>query len=68
MKFERVKELRKKAKLTQNQVGEILGVNQRTYSNYEIGIRSLSAEVLIKLADYYGVSVDYILGRTDQPN
>ncbi len=68
MKYERLKELRIKAKKTQTEMGEVLGVNQRTYSNYEIGIRSLSAEVLIKLADYYDVSIDYILGRTDEPN
>ncbi len=67
MKFERVKELRKKAKLTQKQVGEILGVNQRTYSNYEIGDRDMSPETLIKLADYYDVTIDYLLGRTDEP-
>ncbi len=67
MKYERLKELRIKAKKTQTEVGEALGVNQRTYSNYELGIRSLSAEILTKLADYYGVSVDYLLGRTDEP-
>ncbi len=66
MKCERLKELRLEAKKTQTEIGEILGVNQRTYGQYELGIRGLSAEVLIKLADFYGVTVDYILGRTDK--
>ncbi len=68
MKYRRIKELRIKAKKTQTEVGEVLGVNQRTYSNYELGLRGLSAEILIKLADYYDVTIDYLLGRTDEPN
>lgn len=67
MRYERLKELRKEAHLTQRELGEVLGVNQRTYSNYEMGDRDMSPEVLIKLADYYNVSVDYILERTDNP-
>lgn len=68
MKYERLKELRKKANLTQKEMGEILGVNQRTYSNYELGDRDMSPETLIKLADFYNVTIDYLLGRTDEPN
>lgn len=68
MKFERMKELRVNAKKTQTEVGEILGINQRTYSQYELGNRQIPLEALIKLADFYGVSVDYLLGRTDEPN
>lgn len=68
MKYERLKELRKKANLTQKAMGEILGVNQRTYSNYELGDRDMSPETLIKLADFYNVTIDYLLGRTDEPN
>ncbi len=68
MKFERVKELRKKAKLTQAAVGEMLGISTRGYTHYEKGDRDMSPEILVKLADYYGVSVDYILDRTDEPN
>ncbi len=66
MRYERLKELRKEANLTQKAVGEILGVSQRTYSNYEVGDRDMSPEILVKLADFYGVTVDYILGRTDK--
>lgn len=66
MKYDRIKELRLDRKVTQAQVGEILGVNQRTYSQYELGTRSISVEALIALADYYNVSIDYIVGRTDK--
>ncbi len=68
MKFERVKELRKKGGLNQQALADLLGVGQRTYSRYERGENDMSPETLIILADYYGVSVDYILGRTDEPN
>lgn len=67
MKYERLRELRKKAGLTQAAVGEILGVSIRGYTHYENGDRDMSPEVLIALADYYGVTVDYLLGRTDDP-
>lgn len=68
MKYERLKELRQKAKLTQKEVGEMLGVKQRAYSYYEAGTRDMSPETLIKLADFYNVTIDYLLGRTDEPN
>ena len=48
-------------------MGEILYCSQRVYSNYERGDIDLPASVLIKLANYYDVSVDYLLGRTDNP-
>lgn len=67
MKYERIYELRKKVKLSQEAIGKILGVSQRAYSHYENGDRDMSPEVLIALADYYGVTVDYLLGRTDDP-
>lgn len=66
MKYDRIKELRLERKLTQAQMGEILGVNQRTYSQYELGTRSISIEALISLADYYNVTLDYLVGRTDE--
>ncbi len=66
MKYERLKELRLESRLTQTQIGAVLGVDQRTYSSYELGLRGLSTEVLIALADYYDVSIDYIVGRTDK--
>ena len=66
MKYERIHELRKKAKLSQTALGNAIGVGQRAYSHYEIGDRDMSPEVLIALADYYGVTVDYLLGRSDK--
>lgn len=47
-------------------MGEILSCSQRVYSNYERGELDIPTEILIKLAIYYDVSVDYILGRTDR--
>ena len=54
------------AVLTQAQVGERLGLSQRTYAYYESGQRMVPPEVLCALGDLYGVSVDYLLGRTDR--
>ncbi len=51
--------------MTQVQMGNILSCSQRVYSNYERGELDIPTEILIKLADYYDVSVDYILNRTD---
>lgn len=53
--------------MTQKRMGEILSCSQRVYSNYERGELDIPTEILIKLANYYDVSVDYILGRTDRP-
>ena len=46
----------------------MLNVSQNTYSQYETGVISLTAEVLIKLSDFYDVSIDYLLDRTDNPD
>ena len=64
MKFENIRSLRIDNGLTQKQVAQILGISQNTYSQYEIGVLNYPVEALIKLADYYGVSTDYLLGRT----
>lgn len=66
LKFENIRNLRIDHGLTQKQVAEILNVKQNTYSQYEIGVLNYPIDVLIKLADYYGVSVDYLLGRTNK--
>lgn len=52
--------------LTQVQMGKILSCSQRVYSNYERGELDIPTEILIKLADFYEVSVDYLLNRTEQ--
>ncbi len=66
--FKRIRDLREDADLTQKQVGEAINVPQRTYAYYESGQRMVPPQVLIRLADFYSVSVDYILGRTDKRN
>ena len=63
-KYERIRGLREDADLTQEKVGNAINVPQRTYAYYESGERMVPPHVLCALADFYGVSVDYILGRT----
>ena len=65
-KYQRIRDLREDADLTQRQVGEAINVPQRTYAYYESGQRMVPPSVLCALADFYRVSVDYILGRTDK--
>lgn len=62
-----IRDLREDADLTQKQVGEAINVPQRTYAYYESGQRMVPPQVLCALADFYNVSVDYILGRVDEP-
>ena len=64
MELERIKDLREENFWTQKYVASKLDIAQRTYSHYENGSRSLPLDILIKLADLYDVSTDYILGRT----
>lgn len=63
--FHRIRDLREDADLTQRAVGEAINVPQRTYAYYESGQRMIPPRVLIALADFYHVSVDYLLDRTD---
>lgn len=67
MKIKRLKDLREDNDLKQQQVADYLGITRSAYSNYENGIREIPLELLMKLADFYHVSVDYLLGRTDEP-
>ena len=64
MRFENIRSLRIDNGHTQKQIAEILGVSQNTYSQYEIGVLNYPIDALIKLADFYNVSIDYLLGRT----
>ena len=61
-----IRELRQDRDLTQKDVAEMLGANQKVYSRYELGIRSLPIEHLIKLCKFYNVSADYILGLANE--
>ena len=66
LKYENIRNLRIDHGYTQKQLGEYLGISQNTYSQYEIGILNYPVDVLIKLAAFYGVSVDYLLGLTNE--
>ena len=63
-RYRRIRDLREDADLTQRQVGEAINVPQRTYAYYESGERMLPPHVLCALADFYGVSGDYLLEHT----
>lgn len=65
-KYERIRNLREDADLTQAQMGEKINVPQRTYAYYESGERMVPPQVLVALAQYHHVSVDYLLGLTDE--
>ncbi len=66
MIFKRLEDLRIDADKTQAQIAEILNCKREVYRRYEKGINEIPVWALIKLADYYGVSTDYILGRSDE--
>ena len=63
----RIKDLREDHDLSQKVVAKAIGITQRKYSYLETGIQQFTDEILDKLADYYGVSVDYLLFRTNNP-
>ena len=65
MKFQRIQDLRIDSDLSQKKIGEILDISQRSYSHYETGSRNIPIEMLIRLADYYDTTIDYLVGRTD---
>lgn len=62
---DRIRDLREERKLTQRQIAEVLGIRQQVYSKYELGVRSLPLEHLMKLCRYYGASADWILGLAE---
>lgn len=68
MQFKNLRGIREDNDIKQKDIAAYLNVSQNTYSQYETGVISLTAEVLIKLADYYKVSIDYLLDRTNNPN
>lgn len=65
-KYERIRNLREDADLTQAELGKRINVPQRTYAYYESGERMIPPQVLAALAQFYNVSVDYLLGLTDR--
>ncbi len=66
--YPRIRALWEDRDLTQREMGALLSCSQRVYSNYERGDVDIPTSVLIRLADFYSVSIDYLLGRTSDPN
>ena len=67
MIYQLIRDLREDHDLKQREVADILNCSQRVYSNYELGQRDIPTEILIRLSQFYNVSVDYILGLTSNP-
>ena len=67
LEFERIRLLRENKNITQQKLAEYLHVSQRTYSRYELGQHDIPTELLIEISNFHGVSVDYILGLTNNP-
>lgn len=64
--YPRIRDLREDKDLTQTEVAKVLGMSQTGYSKYETGENDVPTAILIKLARFYNVSVDYLLGESDQ--
>ena len=62
----RIRDLREDHDKTQTEIAEVLGTSQTMYARYERGASELPIRHLMRLADYYGVTTDYLLGRTDR--
>ena len=67
MHYPRIRNLREDKDMTQTQMASILSCSQRIYSNYECGDVDIPTEILIKLANYHNVSIDYLLEQTSNP-
>lgn len=63
--YKRIRDLREDKDLSQKQIAQMLGMSQTGYSKYETGENDIPTHILIKLADFYGTSIDYLLGRTN---
>lgn len=68
MMYERIKHLREDRDLKQRELAELLSVGQTTYSDYERGRLNIPVPVLIRLAEFYSTSIDYLVGLTDVPS
>ncbi|MBQ4101617.1 MAG: helix-turn-helix transcriptional regulator [Oscillospiraceae bacterium] len=64
--YKRFRDLREDRDLTQKQIAQMLGMSQTGYSKYETGENDIPTAILIRLADFYQTSTDYLLGRTDE--
>lgn len=66
MKYQRIQDLRIDNDITIKDISYHLGLHRDVYARYEKGIRDFPTDILVKLADYYNCSVDYLLGRTEK--
>ena len=66
--YHRIRELREGKNLTQSKMAHMLCCSQQVYCNYELGQRDIPTDILIALAQFHGVTTDYILGLKDEPN
>ena len=66
--YNRIRDLREDRDMNQTEIAKLLGMSQTGYSKYETGEHDIPTAILIKLADFYGVSVDFLLGRTNNPS
>ena len=64
--YKRIRDLREDKDITQKEMSKILNCSQQVYSNYELGQRDIPTDILIKLADFYEVSTDYLLDLTNK--
>ena len=64
--YQHIRDIREDHDLSQKQMAELLNIGQTTYSDYELGRLNVPVAILHKIADFYGVSVDYLLGRTNE--
>ena len=67
MEIQRLRDLRDDHDKTQQEIADVLNMHRRVYRRYESGERETPAWVVVKLAEYYHVSTDYLLGRTNDP-
>ena len=65
--YEHIRSLREDRDLSQKEIAALLGMSQTGYSKYETGENDIPTQILIKLAEYYNTTTDYLLGRTDEP-
>ncbi len=65
--YKRIRDLREDLDMTQTEIANMLGMSQTGYSKYETGENDIPTAILIKLADFYNTSIDYLLGQTDNP-
>jgi len=65
--YRRLRDMREDHDMLQKEIAQYLGIAQTQYSRYERGVRDIPTDLLIRLADLYGTSTDYLLGRTNNP-